>query len=183
MEEVVQTYQELKDIEIEGDFIGNIMYKPTWPIYIMMIFAFALLFVNSWAARALAIFIGAITAFVFFKIDDKKTLSVYTKCILIYDYDGEKAFKIDNSDIAKYDTGITEQYKILIELVNGRQLFKETYRMSDAVKYLKVALPKKSTQEVNREKNKNTKFDPIGGFKQLFGVKDKKKKEDENSGH
>ena len=173
----METYQDIKDIEIDGDFIGDVMYKPTWPIYVMMVFAFALLFVNSWAARILAIFIAFIVAFVFFKVKDKKTISVYSKCILLYDFDGIKAVKISNSDIARYDTGTVEQYKVLIELLNGRQIFKETFRMDEAIKYLKIALPHKSTQEVNQIKNKNTKFDPRIALRKLFGVKDKKKGE------
>lgn len=173
----MNTYQDIKDIEIEGEFIGDVMYKPTWPIYIMMVFAFLLLLVNSIAARMLAVFIGVVVAFVFFKVEDKKTLSIYSKCILIYDFEGVKAVKIDNREIVKYDGGFSEQYKVFIELANGMKLYKETFRMSDAIKYMKIALPNKTTQEVNREKNKNTKIDLISGFKRLIGIKNNKKED------
>ena len=169
----MEIFLDLKDIEITGEFIGDVRYKPTTPIYVSVVFAFALLFINNWAARALAVFIAVVAAFVYFKVEDKKILSVYSDCILVYDKDGEKALKINNCDIESYDTGLTEQYKIYIKLKDGRQIFRESYSMNDSVKYLRKALPKKTTQEVKKEKNKNVKLDPVKGIKSLFGFKKK----------
>jgi len=167
----MEIYQDVEQIEINGQHIGDVKFKPTTPIYLMAVVAFALLFVPSIFARILAVFIGVVDSFVYFKVKDKLTIGVYTDCVLVYDNDGEKAYKINNSDIENYDTGLTQQYKVFIKLKNEQCIYKETYRMDQAQKYLKKALPKKTTAEVKKEKNKNIKLDPIKGFKRLFGIK------------
>lgn len=174
----MEIFQDLKDIVIEGELIGEIKYKPGLPMYIMIVVAFALLFVPLTAARILAVFVMAIDAFVMFKVKDRKVAGVYSNCVLVYDADGEKAVKILNTDIEQYDLGINEQYKLAFTLYDGRSIKKETFRMDQAKKYLKIALPHKISQEVQHEKNKNKKLDPIKGFKKLFGIKTKKKGED-----
>lgn len=175
----METYQDINEIVLTGEHIGDVKYKPATPMYIMIVVAFALLFVPVLVARILAIFIAVIDAFVYFKIQDKTVVSVYSDCILVYHpSEANLACKIANSDIEQYDLGISESYKLTFTLYDGRTLRKETFRMDQAKRYLKLALPKKTLQEVQHEKNKGIKLDPVKGFKKLFGIKTKKKGED-----
>jgi len=167
-------YQDIKDIKVEGDYIGTVMYKPMFQIYFMLVCAIGIIFVNSWAAKILGAFVALVALFVIFKVKDKKTIDVYTKCILIYDVDGNKAVMIKNEDIKNYDTGSTEQYKLFVKLYDGRSLTKETFRLGDAKKYLAKTMPKKTTLEVRQEENKNKSFDIVKGFKKMFGLNTKK---------
>lgn len=175
----METYQDIKEIVLTGEHIGDIKYKPAAPMYIMIVVAVALLFVPLIAARILAIFIIAVDALVYFKIEDSIVINVYSDCILIHHpTKQDSVFKVLNSDIEQYDLGVTEPYNLTITLYDGRMLRKETYRMDQARKYLKIALPKKTLQEVRQKKNKDIKLDPVKGFKKLFGIKTKKKGED-----
>jgi len=161
-------YQDLENIEIKGEHIGEVRFKPTTPIYGMAVFAFILLFIPSLAARLLAIFVAVLDGFVYFKVKDKTALQVYSDCILVFNSDGDKAYKINVEDVENYDCGHTQQYNIFIKLKNEQSIYKETYRMDQANKYLKIALPHKTTLEVKKEKNKNVKLDPVKAIKKLF---------------
>lgn len=171
----MEVFKDINEIEIDGELIGEVRFKPTIPIYIVLACAIALLFVNNIAARILAVFIALIDIFVILYVKDKKVLGVYTKCLLVYDPDGIKACKISNDEIENYDTGTTEQYKIFIKLKNEQTIRKETYRMGDAARYLKQALPNRTTQDINKQKNKEMSFDPVKGVKRLFNQIYKKK--------
>lgn len=163
---------DVSSIEEKGTFIGRIMYKPYTSVYVGWVTGVVIIVAvrNLWAILLGGFFI-VLATIVFTRVQDYKVCDVYDDAVVIYqDESGEKAARVPLEEIAEWNvlSNNTASNAIMFKLQDGYVFYKNTFRVSEAHKYLFKALPSRETRQLEIEKNRNTKWEFRNPFKGWF---------------
>lgn len=166
-EEVVEApvYVEKSTLELPGEPIALIMYKPKTTLLLAAIFTVAFILMGQLLTILLGIFIMAFALFVQFAIKDYPTLEIYPDFTLVYKLDSLSLVrKVKYEDVEEWSSLSSEgkTNAMMFKLNNGEVIYKDTFCSSKAYRVFKKLMGDKESRVVAHrkmeEKNKNIKF-------------------------
>lgn len=167
-------YKKLDEIEISGKLVESGAFKPYKSVFIIGAAGLALLFVKSFYIKLLGLFFVAIALFVFFFVEDKKTIDVYENGCLIYNSkDSTLAYFINFNDIEEWDVSHEGGHDTIeFTLLDKNKAIVDTFQTTKIYNALEKIIPEKSHMAIQAKKNKELNISPIDALKNL--VKKKK---------
>ncbi len=154
----------IEKLDNTGTLVGEVFYKPTKAIIYVSLAALLLALTRNWLAILLGVFILGVALVVNYIIKDRITLGIYQDYVIVYaSEDPTLARKISYSELAEWDckTDAAGADAIMLKLVDGEIIYKDTFQAPVAFRLLRQALPEKETRKIKaeQEKKKKLKFD------------------------
>ena len=126
-------YEPKNTIEIEETLICDIYYKPTFSLILGAIFGVLMFFTGNLLAIMLGLFILVFVIFVYLKVKDYITLSIYPSFVLIYQLGNtEMVRKIYYEDFEEWTCKDSEgkSNAVMIKLKTQEVIYKDTFQTS-----------------------------------------------------
>ena len=166
-------YQKLEEIKVDSKLVASASFKPTKAPIICGVVGIALLFVNSLLVRILGFFFVAMALFVFFMVEDKKTIDVYENGAVIFNpSNSELAYYLDFDNVSEWDV-VHESGHDTIEftLLDGNRAVVDTFQSSKIYSALDKVMPDKAHLAVQAKRNKDLNISPVDALKNLLKKK------------
>jgi len=154
-------YVDINEIDLTGTLIGTAGYKPQYAVILTCIGAALLCLTRNWIAIGLAGFLTAISLFVNYKVQERKTVGIYKEFLIIYDSDDDnKAQKINLDDIVEWTckNGTSSADALYIKLKDGKEIYKNTFQIGKMFRCMNKCIPDKESARIKEEENKNKKL-------------------------
>lgn len=150
-----KNFVELSSLELTGNHICDINYKPMSTLIIGLICGVILIATLNVYAIILGIFVLVYTAFVTKTVKDYRTLSIYDTYVLISDLDNEnKVRKINYDDVVEWTCKNNDGKAncVMFKLNDGEVIYKDTFQFNKAFNELNKLMPEKETMAIKRER-------------------------------
>jgi len=144
MSEKKYEFKKINDLDIKGEYVGDVYYKPRFVPYILTLLGLAFLLMKNVMGVIMCILFSGFGLLLIFWVKDHKVLSVYTKCIVILDDKNNEGVVIDNDDIDEWNVGLKEANRIDFT-IGGQLLSRNSFKPKAAEKYLNMTMPEKNT--------------------------------------
>lgn len=154
-------YVELSSIELNGNHICDINYKPMSTLIIGLVFAVLMLLTRNVYAIILAAFVLVYTVFVYKTVNDYRTLSIYDKYVLISEMDNpNKVRKINYEDVEEWTCKNNDGKAncVMFKLKDGEVIYKDTFQFNKAYNELYKLMPKKESMAIKRERQRQVQM-------------------------
>ena len=167
-------YKKLDEINIDSKLVVSGAFKPYKSVAIIGVAGIGLLFLKSIYMKLLGLFFVAIALFVFFFVEDKKTIDVYESGCLIYNSkDSTLAYFINFNDIEEWDVSHEGGHDTIeFTLLDRNKAIVDTFQTTKIYNALEKIVPEKSHMAIQAKRNKELNISPIDALKNL--VKKKK---------
>lgn len=146
-----QGVRAVESMEINGEFVGRIMYRPKLNILVVGAVVILLFLTKNKYGIILGVLLAAIVMFALLMVRDHPVMDVYTDQLIFFD-PGNSAYgvSVPVSEIAEWNVNKTVMYAIYIRLKDGRQYTEECYYSRQAHNCLRKVLPEKDTITLQR---------------------------------
>ncbi len=148
-------------VEIEETLICDIGYKPTTSLILGVIFGVLMFFTGNILAIVLGVFVLAFAIFVYLKVADYITLSIYPSFVLVYQLKNEEMVrKIYYEDIEEWTCKDAEgkSNSVMIKLKTQEVIYKDTFQTSKVYGKFDKIMHEKETRAIQQEKNRQREF-------------------------
>ena len=144
-------------LEIEETLICDIYYKPTFSLILGALFGVLMFFTGNILAIVLGVFVLAFVLFVYLKVQDYITLSIYPSFVLVYQLgNSEMVRKIYYEDVEEWTCKDSEgkSNAVMIKLKTQEVIYKDTFQTSKAYGKFDKIMHEKETRAIQQEKNR-----------------------------
>ena len=161
-------YQRYEELEISGEILKRIMYRPKFAIYFCSALGLALCLSLNLLLIGLGLGIIALSIFVYTRLEDHKVLDIYNGFLVVYNIDDEAlARKIVFDDIEEWGLKNSEMGvdAIMIRLKDGELIYKDTFSIAKAYRQLEKLMKDKSSRAVKERESRKTRLKFRNPFK------------------
>ena len=159
MEELV--YQPTGEVKAEGNFVKNINFKPTVPIYVCIIAGVLICLVKGLLFKLLGAFFILMGLIVLFAIKDYKVMDIFDKGIMFYsDKNGQMASFVKYDLIASWKCDKDNANdRLVFTLQDGSRIERSTFQVNAAYNAINTYIPEKEENHIRRGKERAQTFD------------------------
>lgn len=154
-------FVELSSIELTGNHICDINYKPNSTLIGAFIFSALMVITLNIYCVILGIFVLVYAVFVTKTVTDYRTLSIYDTYVLISEIDNaDKVRKVNYEDIQEWACKNNEGKAncVMFKLKDGEVIYKDTFQFNKAFNELNKIMPEKETMAIKRERQRQVQM-------------------------
>ena len=162
-------YKNISDINVDSKLVVNGAFKPFKSVIIIGVVGVALLFVKSPLIKILGVFFIAMALFVYFFVNDKKTIDVYEKgCVIYNSKDQNLAYYLDFADVEEWDVSHEGGHDTIeFTLLDRNKAVVDTFQTTKIYNALDKLIPEKNHLAIQAKKNKELNISPLDALKNL----------------
>ena len=158
-------YVELSSLELTGNHICDINYKPNSTLIGAFVFVALMVVLTIWTKSIygviLGVFVLAYAVFVTKTVKDYRTLSIYDTFVLISELDNSnKVRKINYDDIEEWTCKNNEGKAncVMFKLKDGEVIYKDTFQFGKAFAELNKLMPAKESMAIKKERQRKVQM-------------------------
>lgn len=172
MSEINDKFIPIEEIDLTGQLIASIRYKPKLAIIICFGLGFLFIATLNIAMVLLGAFVVGLSWFVNYSIKDRKVVDIYSDNLVIFDNEQLLARKVVFEDIKEWTCkhGVSSADALMLVLEDGEEIYKNTFSVGKIYKKLNKLIPKKESQAIKDEESSKSKLK----FRNPFTKKNKK---------
>lgn len=154
-------YVELSSIELTGNHICDINYKPNSTLIGAFIFAALMIITMNIYCIIIGVFVLVYAVFVTKTVNDYRTLSIYDTFVLISELDNsDKVRKINYDDVEEWTCKNNEGKAncVMFKLKDGEVIYKDTFQFGKAFNELNKLMPTKESMAIKKERQRKVQM-------------------------
>lgn len=154
-------YVELSSLELTGNHICDINYKPNRTLIGAFVFAALMVITMNIYCVIIGVFVLIYAVFVYKTVEDYRTLSIYDTYVLITELDNpEKVRKINYDDVEEWTCKNNEGKAncVFFKLKDGEMIYKDTFQFNQAYNELNKIMPEKESMAIKRERQRKVQM-------------------------